>query len=134
MPSSSPGECIPDKVLDDSLSADDYDGIIFAGADTRPFHPGGMLGQEARLLMSDFKKQNKILSAICAGQRVLALYGALARKEVAKCDFVDATFGDTSSVMWNPNVPAITDGQIITARRDRDAPALAEEIAKYLNQ
>jgi eukaryotic-like serine/threonine-protein kinase len=67
---------VPDKELS-QVTADNYAGIIFIGAQA-----GELCGQEKgapliKKLLSDFKRQGKPITALCAGQHVLAEHGLL---------------------------------------------------------
>lgn len=128
-PMSQPGEARPTVRIGQELRSDDYDAVIFVGADTSEYLPGGQAGSEARRLIADFQARGKIVASLCAGQRVLADHGALYGKRVAACEFVTpqmiAAAGGTAE-----GERVVRDGAVVTASRDVDAADLLATILR----
>jgi serine/threonine-protein kinase len=112
----------------DNLLATDYDFIVFTGYETFEFAPGGTAAITTRRLLDEFKKDGKLVTAICRGQQILAEHGELKGKTVARCIYVDAyeriqPFGN--------DVEA--DGQVVTAAADKDARDFVAKIIQTLD-
>jgi putative intracellular protease/amidase len=129
---SDPGLVWPDVVLDKSLNVDDFGAIIFVGYDTTEYHPGPGIGDCVGRYIAAFRDRGRLVTAICAGQRVLAAHGALRGKTVAHSNHTDQIKGYTNSGARPVRTRVERDGQIITAATETDARAFVEEIAAAL--
>jgi serine/threonine protein kinase/putative intracellular protease/amidase len=119
-----------DKILDSSLTADNYGAIIFTGYATEEYHPGGSGGAQAKRLMDEFLAQGKVVASICTGQKVLDEHGLLKNRPVARCQQLIYD-GQSISGEWQP-LTVVSDDQIITAGADGDAVELGKAIKTRL--
>lgn len=124
-----PGVAVPDVQLNGHLAANDYDGIVFIGYDTTEFSPGGSAGPDIRRLLNDFQLQKKVVSSLCAGQRVLAQHGALRGKRVAPCVSVkpdEIRYEGGTQTAEN----VVSDGLVVTASEAEYAAEFLAAIEK----
>jgi eukaryotic-like serine/threonine-protein kinase len=125
-----PTKIVPDLLLDQNVRADDYGAVIFAGYATEDFHPEGSAGQQTRRILREFRDKGRIISSICVGLRVLEAHELLDGKDVAYSHYMEKDFGGSSGNEKNEGV--VEHDLIITAGADRDGPALAAVIERYL--
>jgi putative intracellular protease/amidase len=121
----------PELELDAKITADQYGAITFIGFDTSEFVQGGKASGEVRRLLDEFKSQQRLVTAICKGQYVLAWHGELDGKQAARGPFADALGASRAS--WQSQ-GVVRDGQLITAGADWDAAPFAREIAAALGK
>jgi serine/threonine-protein kinase len=130
VPKSRRGVAMPDLVLDRSINAADYGAVVFAGLATEEYHPGTSTGNTVALLLEDCQAQQRLITAICGGQKALAAHGRLAGKRVARSDYAQHTYSAAGAIPQENRVQR--DGLIITGAADTDAAAFADLIATAL--
>ena len=117
----------PDRIVDESLSAEEFGAIIFAGKSTEEYRHGGTAAQQARRLILNFLDEDKIVSSICLGREVLDGQGFSANRRVAKCPHLGEGWPSDADRV-------VRDGQVITASIDGDAKLLMRAIDPYLSE
>jgi serine/threonine-protein kinase len=131
---SAPGLLFPNIVLTEPGTPDEYGAIIFVGYDTTEYHPGPGVGDCVGKIIDEFRKQGRLVTAICAGQRALAAHGVLQGKEVAYSNHTDQPSGGyvNSGAKLMRQKKVHRDGQVITAASEYDARGFVDEIAAGL--
>ena len=131
------GTPVPLEVLDEGkryrhvdasqLRADDLDAIVIPGG----FSPDALRRRQFVLdLVREMDRQGKVIAAICHGPQVLISAGVVRGKRVTS--FV-AVRDDLINAGANfEDVPAVADGNIITARVPDDLPEFCHEIIRAL--
>lgn len=116
-----------DKMIDD-INPSDYDGLYI---------PGGTKGAESLRdddrvidIIKEFDKDEKIISAICAGPIVLNRAGVLADKEVTSFPSIREELDNIGKYVEDTVV--ITDGNITTSRGAATAVYLAMRLVEIL--
>lgn len=106
----------------DKISAQDYDAIIFAGANTGEFHY-----DSTAQLVSEFVNSGKLVTAICYGQEVLAHHKLLKPGvRVANSSYMTEKYNTTGCLPVNESV--IRHENLITAQDPAAGPAFAKMI------
>lgn len=126
-PHSRAGIAMPDIVLDRSIRAAEYGAIVFVGLGTEEYHPGTPLGGVVERLLKDFQSQQRLITAICGGQKALAVHGHLKGKKIARSEYAAHTYADAGAILQETRVEH--DGRVITAAADTDAVGFAAAIA-----
>lgn len=129
---------IPDKELA-SVSADDYDALIFIGGQA-----GELCGNEpgaptARKLIADFRAQKKLVGAICAGQHMLADHGLLSNPntQIAHSEYAHKVPGFAGKRKAREvRRPIVYDekAHLLTGAGANDGQAFARRLAEILQQ
>lgn len=76
-----PAPVIPNLALADDVKAEDYAAIIFVGG-SAPELCTGTAARHVKRLLDEFKRQNKPVCAICAGQDVPAFHGLFSSNRI----------------------------------------------------
>lgn len=129
---SRPGVAMPDLALDHTIDAADYGAIVFVGLATEEYHPGSAMGDLTGRLLTDFEHEQRLVTAICGGQKALAAHGLLTGKRVARSEYAWAAYDAAGAIPRESRVER--DGRIITAAADTDAAAFAASIAAALDE
>ena len=106
-----------ERAVDASLTADGYDGVLFCGFGVYPFLDG-TTGEETRRLLDEFRREKKVVAAMCTGQAVLLEYGLLDGIEAAGGEYLRASYPDKrqKGTIWRDEPVVVAgDGRIITA-------------------
>lgn len=128
---------LPDRVLDGTVTMDQYDIVVFVGADADEFIGSDTVGQNvARLIREGLTRPGKRVAAICVGQAVPFKHRALDGKQVASSKYFVSWLQDhkepfPAAITFVPG-PVVADGQLITAGVPGDADALGKELARVL--
>ena len=126
------GVALPDIRLDSRIQAADYGAIVFVGLATEEYHPGSAMGDVVGRLLADFRREKRLLTAICGGQKALASHGVLSGKRVARSDYAAGAYAEAGAILGETRIER--DGLIITAAADTDARDFAAAIAAALNE
>jgi eukaryotic-like serine/threonine-protein kinase len=116
-------EVTPQVVIGrDSISAQDYDAIIFTGANTGEFHQ-----EPTERLVSEFVNNGKLITAICYGQEVLAHHKLLRPGvRVANSSYMTEKYKATGCSPVDS--PVVRHENLITAQDPVAGPAFAKMI------
>jgi serine/threonine protein kinase/putative intracellular protease/amidase len=93
------GVAVPDIKLDFSIKAADFGAIVFVGLATEEYHPGSATGDVAGRLLADFRREKRLLTAICGGQKALAAHGLLSSKRVARSDYAGEAYDASGAIL-----------------------------------
>jgi protease I len=125
---------VADLALEDA-TATGYEALIFGGFLVAPFF------QEHRettaRLLADFRRQGKLVSAICAGQAVLAQHGVLDGHNAAGGRIIRENFpyDKPGGPQWTNNTVELADsGRLITGLDDKAAPEFADALIRALKR
>lgn len=121
---------IPDKIVSDITSSNDFEALIIPGGFIRPLKP------ELKELILDFDNKNKLIAAICAGPEFLAKAGLLEHRKYATSmfpsDYEEKNEPDPFPRNNYIETRVIKDANIITARGNAFVD-FALEIWDWLN-
>ena len=113
----------------EDVSAKDIDCVYFPGG----FSPDALRLHEPTLqLVRDCNDQGKIVSAICHGGWVLISAGVTSGKE-ATC-YAAVRDDMVNSGAKFKDVPAVTDGNLVTGRQPDDLPELCQALVEALSK
>ena len=112
----------------DTISASDYDAIVFAGANLAEFQ-----GDPTKQLLAEFARDNKLITAICRGQEVLAHHNYFKQgTRVARNGYLQTQYQD--SQCSPQDVAVVRDGNLITGRDPAAGAEFAEILVSAISQ
>ncbi|MEZ6143115.1 MAG: protein kinase [Zavarzinella sp.] len=120
-----------DKKLSDIKSADGYSAIVFVGENVSEFLPEAEHYDHLKQLTLQFVKKQKIVAALCVGQKIPLSMGLLDGRMVAKNNDV-YEYLPNRPVTYK-NAPVWQDGNIITGSHPDHAKEFAEKLCLQLN-
>lgn len=123
---SGPPQAQPDFLLDEHLTADQFDAVVFVGKDVREFFDDSATAQRVRALIAESFEKHKIVAAICVGQAVLKKHGFLEGHTVARN--LQMTQGNNYGSTQTVDRPVVVEGNLITGRGPDDAAAFADAV------
>ncbi len=132
VPTSRRGVAKPDLLIDSPIDAADYGAIVFVGLRTEEYHPGSRTGDITARLLSDFRQKERLITAICGGQKALAVHGFFSGKRVAQSPYAAHTYRAAGALPQRSRIER--DGRLITAAADTDAAAFGKAIAAALDR
>lgn len=125
-----------DLVVDESLTAERYDAVIFGGYGIGPFIDPGATRYETSRLIREFQSQAKVVGGLCVGQGILAHLGFLRETRAAGGDFVRRDFpygGPAPGPVWTERpVVVVEGGRLITGRDDTATDAFCDALLQAL--
>lgn len=132
--SPTPPPVTTERAVDASLTAEGFDGVLIGGFGVHPFLDGPT-GEQTRRLLDEFRRDKKLIAAMCTGQAVLLTYGLLDGIEAAGGQFQHEYFPDKRQrgTIWRDEpVVVAAGGQIITASDASAAEPFAAAIDEAL--
>ena len=120
-----------DVTLSRDMDLTPYDAVIFGGMGVEEYmNEHHDAGKSARQVIKSMEKSNKIVAALCTGQRVLASAGTLQGKRAAYSKLVSHDFAKQAD--WRKDKRVETHDHIITGGSPDDASEFAAAILKAL--
>ncbi len=125
----SPQQVRPDLVLDATVSARDFAGMIIPGGNAFQFKEDYPPRAIVWRLLAEMGAQEKCIAAIDSGMLVLTRAGTLEGKKASRHDGEKGA----SKVQWLDQA-VVRDGRLVTAAKKEDAAAFSREVLEALKE
>ncbi|HVJ80517.1 MAG TPA: DJ-1/PfpI family protein, partial [Planctomycetia bacterium] len=121
---------VPDLVFGDNLRAQDYAALVFVGKETDEL----VADPDVRRLTEEFLLHDKIVSALCVGQKVLVDLGYLRGRAVACNPLLKTAGAYEGAGVRLKFVDVHLDGPFLTGRLPSAAPAFTAALLDELRK